>query len=148
MGLLEALPNGSVYLDTNIWIYTLENYAAYSQELRSLFQAIDEGALAAVTSELTLAEVLVKPAQRGDTGQQAICERFIRTTEHLTVLPVSRDILIEAAQVRARAQLKLPDAIHVATALKANCITLLTNDQQFSRVPDIAVVLLSEVVPA
>ncbi|MGB3614758.1 MAG: PIN domain-containing protein [Elainellaceae cyanobacterium] len=146
MGLLDVLAGGPVYLDTNIWIYALENYAEYTQHLGALFQALDEGALTAVTSELTLAEVLVKPMQREDTEQQTICERFIRSTNHLAVVPVSRAILIDAARVRTRTQLKLPDAIHVATAIGTDCKTLLTNDQQLRRTPNISVVLLSEAI--
>ena len=146
MGLLEAIGTGKVYLDTNLWIYTLENYAQYANALGALWQALDEGTLAAVTSELTLAEVLVKPMQRNDTEQQAICEQFIRSTDHLSVVPVSRSILMEAAQVRAHTQLKLPDAIHAATALSDNCTTFLTNDRQLKKLTDIPVVLLSETI--
>ncbi|MDB9528258.1 PIN domain-containing protein [Oscillatoria sp. CS-180] len=71
--------------------------------------------LAAVTSKLTLAEVLVKPMQRDDAEQQVICKQFVRSTKHLAVVPVNRSILIDAAQARAKTQLELPDAIHVAT---------------------------------
>lgn len=146
MGLLAAIGTGKVYLDTNIWIYTLENYVQYAEALRALWQALDQGTLTAVTSELTLAEVLVKPMQRDAAEQQAICGQFIRSTDHLSVMPVSRSILMEAAQVRAKTQLKLPDAIHAATALSANCTTFLTNDRQFQKLTDIPVVPLSEVI--
>lgn len=146
MGLLEAIPSGIVYLDTNIWIYTLENYAAYSQDLTALFQAIDNGTLKAITSELTLAEILVAPIQREDVAQQEICKQFIRNTETLSVLPISQDILIEAAKVRARTSIKLPDAIHLATAIGAGCTAFLTNDRQLKKVTDIPVILLSDVV--
>lgn len=146
MGFLEAIKAGRIYLDTNIWLYTLENYAQYAEAVRALWQALDEGTRMAVTSELTLAEVLVKPMQRDDTEQQTICEQFIKSTDHLLVVPISRSILMEAAQVRADTQLKLPDAIHAATALRTNCTTFLTNDRQFQRVTDIPVVLLSEAI--
>lgn len=146
MGLLEAIPSGIVYLDTNIWIYTLENYAAYSQDLTALFQAIDNGTLKAITSELTLAEILVAPIQREDAAQQEICKQFIRNTETLSVLPISQDVLIEAAKVRARTSIKLPDAIHLATAIGAGCTAFLTNDRQLKKVTDIPVILLSDVV--
>lgn len=59
---LAAIPAGSrVYIDTNIWIYSLEGFAPLAPALTALFERIDAGDLAAVTSELTLAEVLVKP---------------------------------------------------------------------------------------
>ena len=43
--------------------------------------------------------------------------------------PVSRDILIETAEYREHAGMpKLPDAIHVVTAIRAGCRTVLSAD--------------------
>lgn len=60
MALLSSVGQ-RVYLDTNVFVYAVEGYPHFAEELRALFHAIDHGQLAAVTSELTLAEVLVKP---------------------------------------------------------------------------------------
>ncbi|MBW4540209.1 MAG: hypothetical protein KME43_13830 [Myxacorys chilensis ATA2-1-KO14] len=69
MGILNAIQGNQVYLDTNIWIYALEAFPAYVQEPTTLFQAIDQGNLLAVTSELSLAEILVKPIQNQNASQ-------------------------------------------------------------------------------
>lgn len=61
MGLLTALQGDRIYLDTNIWIYALEGYPAFRAEITLLFERIQSGALMAITSELALAELLVKP---------------------------------------------------------------------------------------
>lgn len=53
--------SGRLYLDTNIFIYALEGYSTFRAVLTSLFDALDRHELAASTSDLTLAEVLVKP---------------------------------------------------------------------------------------
>lgn len=143
MGLLSAIHGNRIYLDTNIWIYALEGFPAYAQELTELFTAIDQGNLFAITSELSLAEVLVKPIQNQNSSQQDLYKQALTSTQTLQVLPVQRDILIEASQIRAIINLKLPDAIHAATALKAQCSTFLTNDQRFQTVPGLPVVLLS-----
>lgn len=45
---------------------------------------------------------------------------------------VDRDILITAARLRAEQGLKLPDAIHAATAQLTHCERWLTNDARFS----------------
>ncbi len=42
-------------------MYALEGYPAFQPILTPLFETIDCGDIQAVTSELTLAEVLVKP---------------------------------------------------------------------------------------
>ncbi|MEH2106079.1 type II toxin-antitoxin system VapC family toxin [Nostoc sp.] len=56
MGILDTIQGTKVYLDTNIWIYALEGYPAFVQDLTQLFQSIDRGNLSVVTSELLLAE--------------------------------------------------------------------------------------------
>ncbi|WP_203219534.1 type II toxin-antitoxin system VapC family toxin [Nostoc edaphicum] len=119
MGILDAIQGTRIYLDTNIWIYAVERYPAFIQDLTELFQSIDQGNLSIVTSELSLAEVLVKPFQNQNLAQQTTYKQLINNSQNLTVIPVSRQILIEAAQLRASINIKLPDAIHATTALLA-----------------------------
>ena len=57
--------SGRIYLDTNIFIYALEGYRIFRTALATLFDALDRQELTAVTSELTLAEVLMKPFLAG-----------------------------------------------------------------------------------
>jgi predicted nucleic acid-binding protein len=61
MGSLSDLGGASVYLDANVFIYFLEGFAPASDFLGRLFAEIDAGRIRGVTSELTLAELLVKP---------------------------------------------------------------------------------------
>jgi PIN domain. len=63
---------------------------------------------------------------------------------YLNVVPISDKILLSTANIRAQLNLKLPDAIHAATALRQKCTTILTNDAGFKRVPNIDVFLLSD----
>ena len=146
MGLLEALQGNRIYIDTNIWIYALEGYSAFRTDLMQLFEQIQSGELTGVTSELTLAELLVQPCRAGNLDQQVLYKKAIASRQNFLVVPIFRDLLIDAANLRGRTQLKLPDAIHAVTALKAECTTFLTNDRQFQKLTDIPVVLISEVI--
>lgn len=132
------------HLLTNIWIYALEGYQPFLQDLTHLFQSIDRGELKAVTSEIPLAETLVKPMMNQDLEQQKLYQQIIRNSETLFVVPVKREILLKAARLRASTNLKLPDAIHAATALLTQCSTFLTNDQQFGVVPGLNMVVISQ----
>ena len=146
MGILDALQGQKIYLDTNIFIYAIESYSDYLVALEEVFESADAGNLVVVTSELTLAEVLVKPLQEGDLDkQQAYCEA-LQNSESLIVAGVSREVLIEAAQIRANQKLKLPDAIHLATAIQYQCSTFLTNDSRFKGNYPLPIVILSEVI--
>lgn len=55
-------------------------------------------------------------------------------------------MLIEAARLRAVTNLRLPDAIHGATAILSGCQTFLTNDRRLAALPGVDVVLLSEII--
>ena len=50
---------------------------------------------------------------------------------------------VDAGRITATTTLKLPDAIHLATAQSAGCDTLVTNDPDFRNAADMRVVMLS-----
>ena len=96
MGFVSSLTGSALYIDTNIFIYAFEGFPEYADKLRELFEAIDSGTITAVTSELTLAELLVKPFMDANTQRQSFYRDTIQNSDLLSVCPVSRDILIEA----------------------------------------------------
>ena len=134
---LSTLPSGSrLYLDTNVWIYALEGYAAFTATLTTLFARIDAGELIAITSEFTVAEVLIKPFADGNVPLQQRYTETLRDRRSLRIVPLSRDILIAAARLRAQvATLKMPDALHAATALTEGVDYLISNDARLAAVP-------------
>lgn len=81
------------------------------------------------TSEITLAECLVKPFADKDIFAVETYMTLLGGQPDLPVIPISRQILLSAAQLRAETKLKLPDAIHVATAKWAECSAFITNDR-------------------
>ena len=144
MGFVSSLTGSALYIDTNIFIYAFEGFPEYADKLRELFEAIDSGDVKAVTSELTLAELLVKPFMDANTQRQSFYRDTIQNSDLLSVCSVSRDILIDAARLRSLSSLRLPDAIHVATASFAGCTFFLTNDRRITSVMGIQVIILSE----
>jgi predicted nucleic acid-binding protein len=120
-----------VYLDANVFVTAMENPGANSDHAWWIMHAADDGKILAVTSEITLAEVLVKPIEIGDRKLTAMYEEMILSSERFEVVPVRRDILIGAARLRARRNsIRLPDAIHIATALACSCCCVVSNDQR------------------
>lgn len=146
MGIMDALRGRDVYLDTNVFIYALEGYPAYSPMLNELFDQIDSGQIRAFTSELTVAETLVKPLMDSNQELQEIYENVLQDSDSLHVVPITRGLLVKAARLRAaNTALRLPDAIHIATAQDSGCETLITNDQRMRGLSDLHTVLLSEI---
>ena len=126
---LNQLFGKTVYLDTNIFIYTLEGFPIYKKLLTDLFEAVEDGQITIVTSELTLAECLVKPCKDKNQILKDLYNSFIQQSDFLAVLPINRNALIKSAELRAEVGGKLPDAIHVASAVDYECDVFLTNDK-------------------
>lgn len=139
MGVTALASSDRVYLDTNVWIYVVEGFPQVAEKLAALLRRVDAGDLFCVTSELTLAEAMVKPLMNNDLKLRDTYEELLRTGGGLTMTPISRSILLDAAKLRAKyTSLKLPDAIHAATALASQCHVLISNDQKFSQVTEMS----------
>ena len=59
-------------------------------------------------------------------------------------LPVSAEIAEQAAQLRAAHRLRTPDAIPLATAIRAGATVFLTNDTRLARTAPLEVLVLAE----
>ena len=148
MGKLSQLLGPRVYLDTNIVIYIVEGYERYAPTLKALLAALDAGEIAAVTSELTLAEALVKPLRDQNATSSAAYRKFLRPRAPLQTLPVSRQILEAAAGIRATNSISLADAIHLASCVSAACDSFLTNDESLRAAALVNLKLLADVSSA
>ena len=76
MGVIEDLKPGPVTLDTQVFIYFIEEDKRYLSLVKSLFEAIDQGSLPASTSGLTLMEVLVVPYRTGNISLPIAMRRY------------------------------------------------------------------------
>ena len=106
-----------IALDTSIWIYHLEGSAAYGWAADRILDAVNAGNVAAVASELVLLELLVAPLRKGSQDVADESELTLLHFPHLQLAPVTRDVLMRAAEIRARYGLRAPDAIMVAAPL-------------------------------
>ena len=141
------LPNlGPIYLDSCVFIYSVEKVEPYRTILEPLwFQAGTDG-LTLLTSELTIAEVLVRPIREGNQ-ELARVYRELFQAPGIRLIPATRRIWEEAARLRAQTNLRTPDAVHGTTALEEGCTTFITNDGGFRRVEDLNVTVLQEALP-
>lgn len=133
-----------LYLDSNIFIYTLEGYPHFDHVLKRLANDIAAGKIQAVTCEITLAEALTQPFAKEDITTQQVYQEALQSNETFTMVPVTRDILTEAARVRAFSNLKLTDAIHFASARLTQCTHFVTNDAHFKDYQGIKVLSLQQ----
>ena len=143
---LTLPPAGTVYIDTQVLIYTVERHPSFSPVLATLWQAAQDRRLHVATSDLTLMEVLVSPLRRGDSALQQRYESVLFNPD-TRLVPITQSVLRRAAGLRASTPtLRTPDAIHAASAIDAGCTLFLTNDVDFRRVMGLPVTILRDAV--
>jgi predicted nucleic acid-binding protein len=128
---VPALADGSLILvDSAPIIYVLEGHRTLAPRFRPLFDRQAEGELSFAVTTITIAEVLTGPLRVGD---EALAARYRAVLESWYVVELSAEIAERAARLRARARLKLPDAVQAASAIAVNADALVTHDRDFSK---------------
>ena len=135
-----------VGLDSAPLIYFIEDVAPYADLVEPIFRLLESGRTSAVTSTITLAEVLTKPLS--DKNLQLVDEiKFtLKSLSTLSLIPVGEAIAEAAALIRARYTLRLPDALQVASAIQGGATLFITNDGRFKKVEGIETVVLEDYV--
>ncbi|MCI2430034.1 PIN domain-containing protein [Candidatus Acetothermia bacterium] len=147
MGQLSTTLLGErIALDTAVFIYALEAHPIFGAEVQGLLHEIDTGQIHALTSVLTLLEVLVQPL-RHKRMDLVIAYRERLTSSRLKLYPLTETICEKAAELRARyTTLQTPDAIQLATALFHNANFFITNDDRLRSLEEIPVVVLKDCI--
>ena len=126
------IPLGSrVLVDTVALIYFLERNGKYTKIADDIFTDIESGKLQGVVTNLIFAELLVPLYRAGDYRAAAGLSHRLLNFRNLEVVPLTTEISMEAARLRADYSLRTPDAIHGATAIVSAASGILTNDVKF-----------------
>lgn len=144
MGLIDSLGEGPIALDTAIFIYWIEENPTYLAKVEPLFRAIDRGAIEAVTSAITLLELLVVPYRAGKVALAERYEQLLTRASHLRVVDIDRQQLRAAAQLRAAHGVRTPDALQLAAGLATRATTMITNDRRLPGIPGLEVLQLGD----
>ncbi len=135
-----------VGIDTSPFIYHLEGDPDYSKLTLRLFEEIEKGGLKAVTSVLTLMEVLVRPKQVGDKRAVEDYRFVLKTFPNLALRPIDESCAERASDLRATYGVKPPDALQVGTALANDATGFVTNDGRLKKIRELEVMVLDEFV--
>jgi predicted nucleic acid-binding protein len=124
---------GTLYLDSNIIIYIVEREPRSYPILSAILARANTGQIKLLSSELAILECLVVPLRNQDDELIRDYSNILLSSD-IKLIPVSVDVLLEAARLRAlNPRLRIPDAIHWATAILGQANYLLTNDADFLR---------------
>ncbi|HLH31008.1 MAG TPA: PIN domain-containing protein, partial [Terriglobia bacterium] len=106
-------------LDTSVFIFQIEENPKYVHLTHQIFTWLQSARNTASTSTITMLEVLVQPYREADEERVDSFYALLSTYPHLEWIDTSLAIADRAAQLRARFNLKAPDAIQAATAIVA-----------------------------
>lgn len=122
------------YCDANVFIMAVEGRADQIGLAGGLITAAMDERCTLVTSLLTLGEVMVVPLRFSEMETLASYRSLLGGGyPAILVRPVDAETLGEAAALRARhPRLKLPDAIHLATARLNRIDWFVTNDARMA----------------
>jgi predicted nucleic acid-binding protein len=143
MGLSEDIGTGPTALDTALFIYYIEENAAFLPLVAPIFEDVAAGRREVVTSSLTLLEVLVVPYRAGNLALAERYEACLSRSRGVRLVDIDRAELRMAAQLRAlHPSVRTPDALQIAAALSAGCSAFVTNDRDLPVVPGLEILKL------
>ncbi|HMX29701.1 MAG TPA: type II toxin-antitoxin system VapC family toxin, partial [Blastocatellia bacterium] len=126
------------YLDSAPIIYLVEQRQPFAGAARSKLAGAN---IVHITSELARLECRVKPMQTGDQILLKDFDDYFNNTI-AEIVPLTRDVVDKATEIRARFNFKTPDSLHLAAAVISNCDVFLTNDHRLDRFVGITIEIL------
>jgi predicted nucleic acid-binding protein len=107
--------------------YAIENHPAFGARVLKTLAREKPGRF--VISPLTSLECLVQPIRTGDVVLQS---RYQDALANIEEWALPTPVFLQAAQLRARFNLKTPDSLHLAYAQFHGCSALWTNDERLA----------------
>ena len=135
-----------VAIDSCVFIYELEANPRYVALARRIFAWLESSGHSAVTSTVTMTEILTLPYRAGDAALVDAYFGLLSAYPHLEWIAPDLQIASLAAQYRARYRLRTPDALQAATAVRSGVRGFLSNDKAFRRVEGFDTLLLDDLL--
>ena len=142
----EALSGVSTLaFDSDCIIYFMNQDTDHDAPMIEIFLRVASSRICGLTSTITLTEGLVYAFRNGDLQIQQEYRDLLNNSNNFRLVAIDSSIAERAAELRARYNLRTPDALQVATAIDTGCEAFLTNNaRHFKRVTDLRVLILDE----
>jgi len=98
----------------------------------------------AVTSTITMLELLVQPYRFSDIDRVNQFYALLSSYPHLTWVAPDLEIADLGARLRAERNLRTPDALQAATALSSGATGFISNDSIFQRLGSLEIAVLDD----
>ena len=135
-----------IALDTSIFIYQLEANPKYLALTDAVFSWVERSGHEAVTSTITMTELLVPSYREGDEQRVDEFYGLLSTYPNLRWIAPDLETADLAARLRAVYRLRTPDALQAATAVRERATGFVTNDPVFARIGEFEAVVLDRLL--
>ena len=130
---LETLEIGGIRacIGTNVFLNVINKEEANYSYSKEVLLSVEKGNLEAVIPTLVISEVLTGfyLENRNSDAEQFLTA--VMADKRMITVPLTVDIAITSAKVRANTGLKLPDSMILATAIKSRARFLISNGNRF-----------------
>jgi len=135
-----------IALDTSIFIYQLEANERYLALTDCIFAWLERPDSKAVTSTITMTELLVQPYRESDEQRVDEFYGLLSTFPNLDWVAPTLEIADLAARFRAQHRWRTPDALQAATAIYGGAAAFITNDAVFERLEGLEALILDHLL--
>ncbi|WP_045214010.1 type II toxin-antitoxin system VapC family toxin [Desulfonatronovibrio magnus] len=142
---VKKLSGTTIGLDTAPLIYFIEEKSPYLSVLEPFFVEMEKGSLLVSTSTITLLEVLVYPLRLGNYSLASNYKDILLNSKMITV-EISHSISERAASLRAKHNIRTPDALQISAAIETGAAYFLTNDLRLPTIPSIEIITLDSLI--
>jgi len=143
-GVINDINIDKLMIDTAPFIYYIEKHEKYFSVIKPIFQKIDNFEISAITSIISLIEVLVQSKEKSNEELEKQYLNILLENDNLEVISIDENIAKKAADIKVKYDLKIPDAIQIATGIIHECDSFLTNDKQLKKVAELNILILSD----
>ncbi len=133
-----------IAFDTAPIIYFVEANPNYDALVTAIFQRIDDTEIVGITSVISLCEVLVHPIRNQNSALRQRYIDILQNSPNFFTKFINSSIAETAAELRAKYNLRTPDALQIATALENGCDAFLCNDKDLKKVTELKILILDE----
>jgi predicted nucleic acid-binding protein len=130
----------TVFLDSMLFIYYFEEHPDFSAKIEKIFAAVESGSIRAITSVITLSEILIKPLATENIDLADEYKNCLSSFPHLKVLEINHHVATMAATLKAKYKIKLPDALQLGSAICGGASLFISNDKHLGKIKEIKVI--------
>ena len=133
-----------VAIDSVIFIYVWNKQPEFFKQSKKILEQISSGSVHGIFAQIGLIELLTGPKKLGRGSLALLYKERVKNLPNLEILGMSDRVVDIASGLRAKYNLRTPDAIHIATAIDGGADKFITNDKNLKKVKEINIELLVE----